>query len=116
LVLRSRRFEKPVPVNIHIAVASFGSAGVEFLETAAIAYALGRTGYPREAIIGTILGALLVIIPAVFVWPLFRIIPVHIFELAVGVMLLWVGLSWSIKSIIRERAGFKTRFASKGTY
>jgi len=97
-------------MNLPIAFASFASAGVEFLETAAIAYALGRTGYPREAIIGTMLGALLVLIPAVFVWPLFRRIPIHIFELAVGVMLLWLGLSWCMKSIRRklhhQRAGW----------
>src|SRR6266851_5704269 len=95
---------------MHIAVASFASAGVEFLETAAIAYALGRSGYPREAITGTILGTLLAIIPALFVWPLFRMIPVHIFQLAVGAMLLCLGLSWSIKSIRRklhhQRAGW----------
>jgi len=95
---------------MHIAVASFASAGVEFLETAAIAYAPGRTGYPREAIFGTILGTLLVIIPAIFVWPLFRLIPVHMLQLAVGMMLLWLGLSWSTKSIRRklhhQRAGW----------
>ncbi len=97
-------------MNLPIAFASFISAGIEFMETAAIAYALGKTGYPREAIIGTILGTLLVLIPAVFVWPLFRLIPIHFFELAVGVMLLWLGLSWCMKSIHRklhhQRAGW----------
>ena len=97
-------------MNIHIALASFASAGIEFLETTAIAYALARTGYPREAITGTIVGTLLVIIPAVFVWPLFGMVPVHIFQLAVGTMLLWLGSSWSIKSIRRklhhQRAGW----------
>src|SRR5260370_40984166 len=102
--------QKPPPMNIHIALALIASAGIEFLETAAIAYALGRTGYPREAITGTIVGTLLAIIPAVFVWPLFRMVPVHIFQLAVGTMLLWLGLSWGIKSIRRklhhQRAGW----------
>src|SRR5260370_6716072 len=102
--------QKPPPMNIHIALASFASAGIEFLETTAIAYALARTGYPREAITGTIVGTLLVIIPAVFVWPLFGMVPVHIFQLAVGTMLLWLGSSWSIKSIRRklhhQRAGW----------
>ena len=36
-----------------------------------IAYALAQTGYPREALIGTLLGTLLVVIPAVFIGPLF---------------------------------------------
>ncbi len=89
-------------MNLPIAFASFISAGIEFMETAAIAYALGKTGYPREALIGTILGTLLVLIPAVFVWPLFRLIPIHCLELAVGVMMLWLGLSWCMKSIHRN--------------
>ncbi|HJU06281.1 MAG TPA: hypothetical protein VJ692_14125 [Nitrospiraceae bacterium] len=89
-------------MNLHIAIASFAGTGVEFLETAVIAYALVRTGYPREALLGTILGSLLVVIPAFFIWPLFRLIPVHIFQLAVGAMLLWLGLSWCIKSIRRK--------------
>ena len=60
--------------------------------------------------IGTILGSLLVVIPAFFVWPLFSLIPIHIFQLVVGAMLLWLGLSWCIKSIRRKlrhrRAGW----------
>jgi uncharacterized membrane protein len=92
-------------MNLHIALASFAATGIEFLETAVIAYALAQTGYPREALTGTLLGTLLVVIPALFLWPLFELIPVHIFQLAVGTMLLWLGLSWSIKSIRRKLHG-----------
>ena len=37
-------------MNANIVLTSFIGAGIEFLETAAIAYALGKSGYPREAI------------------------------------------------------------------
>jgi Ca2+/H+ antiporter, TMEM165/GDT1 family len=97
-------------MNLHIAFASFASTGVEFLETAAIAYALARSGYRREALIGTILGSLLVVLPAFLMLPVFSLIPLHIFQLSVGAMLLWLGLSWCIKSIRRklhrQRAGW----------
>jgi len=34
-------------MDTQIAVAAFAGSGVEFLEFAAIVYALGRTEYPR---------------------------------------------------------------------
>jgi uncharacterized membrane protein len=94
---------KDISMKQQIALASFAGAGVEFLETAAIAYALARSGYPREAIIGTITGIVLVIVPALFAWPLFRLVPVNLFELGVGGMLLGLGLSWVVKSVRRKR-------------
>jgi uncharacterized membrane protein len=93
-----------------IALASFAGAGAEFLETAAIAYALGRAGYPREALIGTLTGLLLVAVPAVFLRPLFALVPLHLFRLAAGALVAGMGMSWCVKSIVRmcrrQRSGW----------
>lgn len=92
-------------MNLQIFVASFAGTGVEFLETAVIAYALARTGSVREAIIGTVLGNLLIALPAYFAWPWLARIPIHLFQCGVGVLLLWLGGSWLIKSVRRKRHG-----------
>ena len=92
-------------MNLQIFVASFAGTGVEFLETAVIAYALARTGSVREAIIGTALGNLLIALPAYFAWPWLASIPIHLFQCGVGVLLLWIGGSWLIKSVRRKRHG-----------
>jgi uncharacterized membrane protein len=90
-------------MNLHVFIASLAGTGVEFLETAVIAYALARIGSVREAIIGTVLGSLLIAFPAYFAWPWLARIPVHIFQCSVGVLLLWLGGSWTVKSIRRKR-------------
>lgn len=92
-------------MNLQIFVASFAGTGVEFLETAVIAYALARTGSVKEAIIGTALGNLLVAFPAYFAWPWLARIPIHLLQSIVGVLLLWLGVSWLIKSVRRKRHG-----------
>ena len=92
-------------MNLQIFVASFAGTGVEFLETAVIAYALARTGSVKEAIIGTALGNLLVAFPAYFAWPWLARIPIHLLQSIVGVLLLWLGVSWLIKSVRRKWHG-----------
>lgn len=92
-------------MNLQIFVASFAGTGVEFLETAVIAYALARTGSVREAIIGTVLGNLLIAVPAYCAWPWLARIPIHLFQCGVGVLLLWLGGSWLITSVRRKRHG-----------
>jgi len=37
-------------VNWQISIAAMGGAAIDFLEIAVIAYAIARSGYPREAI------------------------------------------------------------------
>lgn len=90
-------------MNLQVFVASLAGAGVEFLETAAIAYALARTGSVGEAIVGTVLGNLLIAFPAYFAWPWLARIPIHLFQCGVGLLLLWLGGSWLIKSVLRKR-------------
>lgn len=81
-------------MNLQMFFASFAGTGVEFLETAVIAYALARTGCVGEAIVGTVLGNLLIALPAYFAWPWLARIPIHLFQCGVGVLLLWLGGSW----------------------
>ena len=61
-------------MTANIVLTSFTGAGIEFLEAAAIAYALGKSGYPREAIIGSVCGLILVTLPAIFC---LAIVPTH---------------------------------------
>jgi uncharacterized membrane protein len=90
-------------MNLQVFIASLAGTGVEFLETAVIAYALARTGSVLEAIIGTMLGNLLIALPAYFAWPWLARIPIHFFQPAVGLLLLWLGGSWLAKSVRRKR-------------
>ncbi|MFY4729333.1 hypothetical protein [Nitrospira sp. BLG_2] len=90
-------------MNLHVFIASLAGAGVEFLEMAVIAYALARTGSVAEAVIGMVLGNLLIGLPAYAAWPWLAGIPIHIFQCTVGVLLLWLGGSWVAKSVRRKR-------------
>lgn len=90
-------------MDMQVGIASFAGTGVEFLETAVIAYALARTGSVREAVIGTVLGNLLIALPAYVAWPWLARIPIHFFQFMVGILLLWLGGSWLIKSVRRKR-------------
>ncbi len=90
-------------MNLQVFIASMAGTAVEFLETAVIAYALARTGSVMEAIIGTVLGNLIIALPAYFAWPWLARIPIHLFQCAVGALLLWLGGSWLDKSVRRKR-------------
>lgn len=81
-------------MNVGIFVASLGSASVEFFETAAIAYAIFRSGYPREAIWGTITGLMGVGIVSALMGTGLQYIPIRILQVAIGLVLLWFGWGW----------------------
>lgn len=92
-------------------LASFSGTAVEFFETAVIAYAIVRAGYPREAILAVILGHVLVFALAVLLLPLQGLLPVFWLRLAAGLMLTAMGLHWTIKSLRRLRAQQRPRWA-----
>ena len=99
-------------MNLGVFVTTFTSASVEFFETAAIAYAIARSGYPREAIWGTLAGLAIVIIAAAGLGTTLQLIPLHLLQIIIGLMLLWFGWGWYKKSILRQanhkRAGWIT--------
>ncbi|SRR5579883_2366686 len=99
-------------MNWGIFLTALGSAGVEFFETAAIAYAILRSGYPSEAILGTLTGLMLVGIAAAVLGTGLQLIPLRLLQVIIGLTLLWFGWGWYKKSILRQarhrRAGWLT--------
>lgn len=91
-------------------IASFAGTAVEFLETMAIAYAIIRAGYPREALSALVLGHALVFALAVFLVPLQEVLPIFWLRLMAAVLLTAMGLHWSIKSLKRIRAHQRPRW------
>ncbi len=99
-------------VNSGVFLTALGCASVEFFETAAIAYAIARSGYPREAIWGTVSGLAVVGILSAILGASLQIIPLHLLQIFIGLLLLWFGWGWYKKSILRQakhrRAGWVT--------
>jgi Ca2+/H+ antiporter, TMEM165/GDT1 family len=97
-------------VNWQILVAAMGGAAIDFLEIAVIAYAIGRSGYPREAIAGSMFGMLVVAAIAIPCGGILGSIPLNWLEILVGITLIWFGWQWVNKSIKRlakgKRAGW----------
>ncbi|MEM9541676.1 MAG: hypothetical protein AAGA60_19540 [Cyanobacteria bacterium P01_E01_bin.42] len=97
-------------MNINILAASTAGSFVEFLELAVIAYAIARSGYPREAIWGSIVGILGVTIIAFPFGRVLQTIPLYFLQIAIGSILIIFGLRWTRKSIRRQvkntRAGW----------
>lgn len=97
-------------MNLGVFATVLGSASVEFFETAAIAYAIARSGYPREAIWGSVTGLVAVGTASAVLGKGLQLIPLHLLQILIGLVLLWFGWSWYKKSIIRQarhkRAGW----------
>ncbi len=93
-------------------LTAFSGTAVEFFETVAIAYAILRAGYPREAISATAVGHVLVFIGAIFLWPLHQLIPVFWFRLVAASMLTLMGLYWTEKSLRRSSLGTRPRWVT----
>ena len=99
-------------MNLGIFIATLSGASVEFFETAAIGYAIARSGYQREAVWGTIAGLVLVGSASAVLGTKLQLIPIHLLQITVGLVLLWFGWIWYKKAIIRQashrRAGWVT--------
>ena len=97
-------------MNIGIFVAALSGASVEFFETAAVGYAIARSGYPREAVWGTVTGLTLVGIASAALGTGLQLIPLHLLQALIGLVLLWFGWGWyknpsSDRQIIKEPVG-----------
>lgn len=92
--------------------SAFVGTAVEFFETAVIAYAVVRAGYPREAISAVILGHLLVFGLAVLMLPFGEWLPVTPLRWAAALLLVGMGAHWTRKSLRRLRANQRPRWAS----
>jgi len=89
--------------NLAVAAApSFVASSVEFVEALTIVLAVGTTRGWRAPLVGTALAALtLAVIVAVVGVALVTIVPRHLLQLVVGVLLLLFGLRWLRKAILR---------------
>ncbi len=92
-------------MNVGIFIAALSGSGVEFFETAAIAYAIARSGYRREAIWGTVVGLISVGLISAFFGTGLQFIPLRLLQVAIGILLLWFGWGWVKKSILRQVKG-----------
>lgn len=86
-------------------MAAGGSASIEFLETAVIAYAVARSGYYREAIFGSIAGIAIVALIASFFGVGLQLVPLHWLQIVIGAVLIWFGWGWVKKSVQRQAQG-----------
>src|SRR5579883_699444 len=97
-------------MNLGVFAAAISSASVEFFEAGAIAYAIARSGYPKEAIWGTLTGLISVGLLSAFLGTELQLIPVRLLQVVIGGVLLWFGWGWYKKSILRQahrkRAGW----------
>lgn len=92
-------------MNLGVLIAAMSSASVEFFETGAIAYAIARSGYQREAIWGTLAGLTIVGLISAVLGTGLQLIPVHLLQVVIGGLLLWFGWGWYKKSILRQAEG-----------
>lgn len=84
-------------------LASFTGTAVEFFETAVIAYAIFRAGYPREMLSALLVGHVLVFAAAVVLFPLHAGLPIFWLRLLAALLLTAMGLHWTFKSLVRLR-------------
>jgi uncharacterized membrane protein len=92
-------------MNVGVFLSALSGAGVEFFETAAIAYAIARSGYRREAVWGTISGLIAVGVAAAIVGTGLQVVPIRLLQVVIGVLLLWFGWGWTKKSVLRQARG-----------
>jgi len=99
-------------MNVGVFVGVLGGASVEFFETAAIAYAIARSGYQREAFWGTVTGLALVGLATAVLGTGLQFIPLRWLQVVIGVVLLWFGWGWVKKSVLRQAKGQRAGWVS----
>ena len=99
-------------MNVGVFVGALGGASVEFFETAAIAYAIARSGYRREAIWGTVTGLVIVGLATALLGKGLQRIPLHFLQSVIGIVLLWFGWGWVKKSVMRLALGKRAGWVS----
>jgi uncharacterized membrane protein len=91
--------------NVEVFFSALVGAGVEFLEVVAIAYALARSGFPREAWRGTLVAVFLVGLLALLLGPRLALVPIRWLQCFAGSALLYFGSKWIRKSVLRQARG-----------
>ncbi len=83
------------------AVPAFLASLVEFVEALTIVLAVGATRGWRSAWTGALSGAALLAAAVVAFGPLLRLVPLDTLQLVVGILLLFFGMRWLRKAILR---------------
>lgn len=92
-------------MNWTIFLAALGSTSIEFLEVVAIAYAIGSSGYVREALWGSLVGLIVVLAGAIALGTGLQFVPLQPLQIVIGTLLLWFGWKWVQKSVRRLATG-----------
>jgi uncharacterized membrane protein len=82
-------------------LVAFLAATVEFVEALTIVLAVGIVRGWRPALLGSGLGIVFLFVLVLIFGPLLTTIPLHILQLAIGVLLLLFGMRWLRKAILR---------------
>lgn len=93
------------PSVISTITAAFLGSFVEVVEAFTIVLAVGITRSWRPALQGAALALALLVVLVLIFGPLFALIPLHVLQFVVGVLLLLFGMRWLRKAILRS-AGF----------
>jgi len=94
-----------ISINLGVFIGATLSSGVEFLEIVAIAYALGSTGFRREALLGSVAGIVGVAVAGALLGSALVLFPLRELQVAAGVVLIYFGWKWTKKSVVRQAAG-----------
>ena len=99
-----------------VLTAAFLASAVEFVEAFTIVLVVGVTINWRSAMIGTVAAVIsLAVLIAIFGVTLVQYVPIDIFRLVVGVILILFGLKWLKKAILRY-AGIKALHDEEAIY
>ena len=93
------------PSVISTITAAFLASFVEVVEAFTIVLAVGLTRSWRPALQGAVMALALLVVLVLIFGPLFALIPLHVLQFVVGVLLLLFGMRWLRKAILRS-AGF----------
>lgn len=88
-----------------VVITSFMASLVEFVEALTIVLAVGVTRGWRASLSGAALGLALLLAIVAVLGPILVKVPIHLFQLVIGTLLLLFGLRWLSKAILRE-SGF----------
>ena len=86
---------------ISTALPAFLASLVEFVEALTVVLAVGATRGWRSAWLGTAAGVALLAVAVVAFGPLLRLVPLGALQSIVGILLLFFGLRWLRKAILR---------------
>jgi len=93
------------PAAFSTITAAFLGSFVEVVEAFTIVLAVGITRSWRAALQGTALALAILVVTVLVFGPLFALIPLHLMQFVVGVLLLLFGMRWLRKAILRA-SGF----------